>query len=125
MTIIYCLQKGAPLTREEADGKIRDLDQRLSALEKNQRVGEGGTEAIASIKLEQDALALKGVSGNSLGKICLPAAGWNPKGEWQSGQPYSKLDLVYLQNSLYLCVAPHTSGEFMGEEWVLVFKAEI
>lgn len=105
MSIIYRVEKGAPLTSLEIDGNFQDLDTRLRVLEKHPEAGEG----LGKIQVHGDQMSLTGTFGTDFGTFQLPKAGLNPRGVWLTQVPYQKSDVVTAENVLYCCLKEHTS----------------
>lgn len=130
MTIVFCLEKGSPLTRHEADNNIRELLERIEKLEAElmlkpnpNPISEAPTKALASVALHETALHFCDTEGKELAPITLPTLGWAPKGAWACAESYRKGDVVFLEGSLYLCSKSHVSSEsFDPNAWILVFQ---
>ncbi|BDB95920.1 hypothetical protein [Candidatus Hydrogenosomobacter endosymbioticus] len=122
MTIVYRSEKKAPLTADEVDGNFRDLDERLSKLEKSVQVGI--PESIASVKVDQGKLHIFGTKGTKLSEVDVPVLSWRPRGMWQQKESYNSMDVVYYQDSLHLCLAYHVSDNFNPKFWQEILNVQ-
>ena len=120
MPIVYREEKGAPLTAKEMDGNFRELEKRLKALEESPPDAEGIAEIIGG----EDTLTLRGTRGSTFGPFALPKVFWKPQGEWKPGCAYKAQDVVFFQNTLFLCGMPHLSpASFSAERcWEKIFS---
>jgi hypothetical protein len=115
--LIYRAKKGSPLTTEEVDGNFRALDIRIEKLETVTPEAEG----LASIQVEQGELRFQGSRGTFFGSVSLPKLFWKPRGAWMANTPYLPLDVVSLEDSLFVCKAPHTSSMLFSQAaWTLL-----
>lgn len=120
MMLVYRSIKGSPLTVEEMDGNFKALADRLEVLETSSMEGEG----IGSVEIDQGVLRLTGSKGSKLGEVKLTTLRWRPRGAWQPDVAYETMDLVFINDSLYLCQTSHTSDKAFAERyWDLVFES--
>lgn len=103
--------KGTPLTKEEQEGNIVNLDTRVTAIEENppEAVGIDHFEVVGSqfyVHMTDDT---------ELGPYDLPAATWNPRGPFLPDTTYLKFDLFTVGAAAYVVDIAHTSGEAFDE----------
>jgi hypothetical protein len=112
--ITYRLEKGSALTLLEIDNNFRELEQRLKNLEDKE------FDSALSVEQKEDILIFK--YGQTISHIVLPKFQPIFKGSWIANCNYRIGCWVYLNQKLYACTAPHTSGDtFEATFWQLVF----
>jgi len=112
MSIVYRLEKGAPLTLEELDGNFRELDMKLKLLEDHPDSGE----SLAKVELQDDLLVFTGSFGMDLGRVPLPKASLIFQGLWEPLKSYKCMDLVTREEGLYYCLETHMSAEWNQDQ---------
>lgn len=113
--ITYRLEKGAPLSILEIDNNFRVLEQRLKQLE------DKNFDANLSVEQKEDVLIFK-ANSHEISHVVLPKFQPIFKGAWAANSSYHIGCWVYMNQKLYACTAPHTSGaEFDSTFWQLIF----
>jgi hypothetical protein len=104
MAILLRNHKGMPLTAQEMDHNMAELDQRLKRLEDLSMA-----ETRITIEHQAGLLVFKNGLNEELGQVELPR--WMPRarGEWQAGEVYSFGDWVRFDGKLYFCKTPHVA----------------
>lgn len=107
MPLTFRHDKGAPLTSEEADDNVHDLDDRLTALEENPTP----PISIANVTTTGKTFTIWLTDGSSLGPYQLPVAAFNWRGDWLPDTGYFEYDLVENGlDGLFLVLQNHVSG---------------
>lgn len=121
MKITYRLEKGTPLTCQEADDNIRQLSAwveecRLS-LERVSRA------TVAEVILHEEKLLFKTASGETHAPVPLPDFSWKPRGAWSADNAYQERDIVSHNNALYVCISAHEKSDyFVANSWREILK---
>lgn len=121
MTLIYRSEKGSPLSIEEVDGNFKNLDERLSHLEKN----EDPTDPQKFFWIQtQEIVSIQNEKGKEIGSFQLQPTPFHPKGPWKPLQDYFSFDLVSFPGQVFCCLKNHTSGESFKKDseedlWIL------
>lgn len=103
-----------PLTIEEADGNIEDLDTRLRSIEAQGLLANG----IASLDFDQVAgtIAIAFTDGTIVGPFQLPYSMFNPRGPWLAETPYQVRDYVTADTGSYVATASHVAGASFADD---------
>lgn len=98
--------KGAPLSRAEHDGNVRDLDQRIYALETN----PPEPNEIEEVQVTGSQMTFVMQDASTFGPFTLPTARWVWRGDWAASTVYSVNDFVTdSDRNMYLVLKTHTS----------------
>lgn len=113
--ITYRLEKGAPLTILEIDNNFRELEQRLKTVE------DQNFDANLRVEQKEDVLVFH-CNFQEIAQVILPKFQPIFKGMWKANCNYHIGCWIYLNQKLYTCKTPHTSGtEFENTFWQLIF----
>lgn len=113
MSIIYRLEKGAPITSAELDGNFKELITRIEKLEERY---VPKLLTIERIELVGGDLCFYDTMQQVLAKIALPLPRLVARGEWQAQVPYSVSDMVAVAHKLYVCTQAHQSATSFVED---------
>ena len=120
MSIIYRLEKGAPITAAELDGNFKELMTRLEKLEARY---VPKVISIEKVELVGSELQFRDAAQTLLGKVTLPLPRFVPRGAWQPQQHYAGYDLASHGPRVYVCMSAHQSAtQFQETEasWALL-----
>lgn len=98
---------GRPLSSDEADGNIHNLDDRITDIE------TGPNTAISIDYIAQaggDQFYITLTNHDIQGPFTIPTSNWNDRGAWLASFAYAAFDIVVNGNSVYLVNVAHTSG---------------
>jgi len=105
---------GSPLTVPQADGNIKNISDRLAALETTVANGWVGLDPTTPFTLVGSALYEKLTNGMTYGPFQIPQVGWNltnpTSGVWLPNHQYYKADAFNTGATLYLVLADHMSA---------------
>ncbi|MBF0375624.1 MAG: collagen-like protein, partial [Alphaproteobacteria bacterium] len=116
---------GTPLTGEQFNDTIHNLDDRVTDLE---TAGAAAIESVASVSQVGNVASFLGTKGTELGDIVLPVGRYNVRGAWVTAMAYAVNDRVTRAvsgaNSAYICLVAHTAGadfvtDLAAVKWVL------
>lgn len=102
--LTYRLVKGSPLTKEEHDGNIHNLDDRITALEDSFQTAI----QIQSIDLVGTDFVFT-MDDYSTFTAAVPNIEWRPRGTWAASTPYLVRDIFTAEGVLYKVIFNHTS----------------
>lgn len=104
-SLVRRLVKGSPLTKQDHDDNIDNLDGRLIELESAE------SEMIDDIVQNVDgSLTIIMSDYRTFGPFPMPIAIYNPRGLWQPSTIYSPLDLFHESGAVYVANKAHTSA---------------
>lgn len=98
--------KGAPLSRAEHDGNVRNLDQRIVALETN----PPEPNEIEEVQVTGSQMTFVMQDASTFGPFTLPTSRWVWRGDWAASTVYAVNDfLTDTDRNMYLVLRTHTS----------------
>jgi hypothetical protein len=104
---VYRQNLGRRLTAVEADGNIRELDDKIAVLQSD-RPQPARIESVSTVG---SAMTWHMSDGTEIGPITLPVLSFKWRGAWTPFTLFDGLDTFIVENTgLYSVLRPHTSG---------------
>lgn len=103
---------GRPLTADEADGNISDLDGRVTNLEDNPPTPDN----IAEIQVNGNQMTIIMQSYDTFGPFTIPTTVFRFRGEWVPSTVFAAADVFSNAGALYLTQVSHETAETFDPE---------